>query len=322
MSKPRIVVTRRLPPRVDARLEQSFQPAFNPEDGILTADELVQRAADIKADGLLVTITDRISAEVIKRLPATVRVISTFSVGFNHIDLDAAKARGIVVTYTPEAVTEATADLALLLMLGAMRRAHEYQLQLRRGEWDRWTAWKGLGHDPGGKVLGIVGLGRIGRAVAKRAKPFGMIVHYHQRRRLTPDLEGGALYHDTLEGLFRASDVISLHTPSTPETKAFINRERLAWLADGAVFVNTARGDQVDDDALIEALESGRLAGAGLDVFNNEPDFDRRYLTLPNAFLLPHIGTSTVETRDQMGFDAVANLEAVFAGKEPPWRVA
>ncbi|MEW5726353.1 MAG: D-glycerate dehydrogenase [Pseudomonadota bacterium] len=322
MSKPRIVVTRRLPPRVEDRLSDTFDPLFNPEDGILAADEVVARARSHRADGLLVTITDRITAEVIGRLPDSVRVISTFSVGFNHIDLDAAKARGIVVTYTPEAVTEATADLTLLLMLGALRRAHEFQLQLRQGKWERWTAWKDLGHDPGGKVLGIVGLGRIGRAVAKRAKPFGMSIHYHQRRRLTPELEDGAVYHDSLESLFRAAHVVSLHTPTTAETKGFINRERLGWLPEGAVFVNTARGDQVDDDALVEALSSGRLAAAGLDVFNNEPAFDKRYLTLPNAFLLPHVGTSTVETRDRMGFDAIANLEAVFAGREPPWRIA
>ncbi len=322
MNKPRIVVTRRLPPRVEERLSQSFAPLFNPDDAILPAEEMLARAQALRADALLVTITDRVPAEVIARLPDSVRTIATFSVGFNHIDLDAARARGIVVTYTPEAVTEATADLALLLMLGALRRAHEYQLQLRRGQWDRWTAWKDLGLNPGGKVLGIVGLGRIGRAVARRARPFGMSIHYHQRRRLSPELEDGAVYHDSLESLFRAARVVSLHTPTTPETRGFIDRRRLGWLPEHAVFVNTARGDQVDDDALIEALSSGRLAAAGLDVFNNEPDFDKRYLDLPNTFLLPHIGTSTVETRDRMGFDAIANLEAVFAGTEPPWRIA
>lgn len=321
MSKPRIVVGRRLPPRVEDRVAQLFEPLFNPDDTILSPEALVERARVHRADGLLVTITDRLPGDAITALPDKVRVISTFSVGVNHIDIAAAKARGIVVTYAPEAVTEATADCAMLLLLGACRRAHEYQAQLREGRWTSWSAWKDLGFDPGGKVLGLVGMGRIGRAMAKRAGAFGMNIHYHQRHRLPPELEQGAVYHDKLESLFRASRIISLHTPTTDETRGFINRRSLAWLPDGAVFVNTARGDQVDDDALIEALSSGRLAAAGLDVFAGEPAFDRRYLALPNAFLLPHIGTSTVETRDQMGWDAIANLEAFFAGHEPPWRV-
>lgn len=321
MSKPRIVLGRRLPPRVEERVAQLFEPLFNAEDRVLAPEELVERARAHRADGLLVTITDRLPAEAIAALPAPVRVISTFSVGFNHIDVAAAEARGITVTYAPEAVTEATADLALLLILAACRRAHEYQRQLREGRWASWSAWRDLGMDPGGKALGLVGMGRIGRAVAQRARAFGMAIHYHQRRRLAPELENGATFHDTLEGLFRASRIVSLHTPTTDATRGFINRRSLAWLPDGAVFVNTARGDQVDDDALVEALSSGRLAAAGLDVFAGEPAFDRRYLDLPNAYLLPHIGTSTVETRDRMGWDAIANLEAFFAGREPPWRV-
>lgn len=321
MSKPRIIVGRRLPPRVEERVGQLFEPLFNHDDTILPPEELVERARAHRADGLLVTITDRLPADAITALPDRVRVISTFSVGFNHIDIAAAKARGIVVTYAPEAVTEATADCTLLLLLAACRRAHEYQAQLREGRWANWSAWKDLGIDPGGKVLGLVGMGRIGRAVARRARAFGMTIHYHQRHRLSPELEQGAVYHDTLESLFRASRIISLHTPTTDETRGFINRRSLAWLPDGAVFINTARGDQVDDDALVEALSSGRLAAAGLDVFAGEPAFDRRYLSLPNAFLLPHIGTSTVETRDRMGWDAIANLEAFFAGHQPRWRV-
>lgn len=320
--KPRILVTRRLPPRVEALAAERFEARFNPEDKVLSADEIVGRAHEHRADGLLVCLTDRLPAAAIDALPESLRAIATVSVGFDHIDLAAAKAQGIGVTYVPEAVTEATADLALLLLLAACRRAHEYQALMRRGEWAGWTAWKNLGTDPGGKVLGLVGMGRIGRAVAKRARAFGMAIHYHQRHPLASDLEEGAVYHSSLESLFRASAIVSLHTPSTPLTKGFIDARSLAWLPDGAIFINTARGDQVKDDDLIAVLASGRLAAAGLDVFAGEPAFDRRYLDLPNVYLLPHIGTSTAETRDRMGFEAIEDLEAVLAGREPRWRLA
>lgn len=319
---PRIVVGRRLPARVEEELARRFTPLFNPEDRVLSPDELVARARDHQADGLLVALTDRLPAEAIAALPASVRVIATYSVGFNHIDIDAARARGIVVAYCPEATTIATADLAVLLLLSACRRLTAFERDLRAGRWGAWTAWKDLGIDPEGKTLGIVGMGRIGQAVAARARAFGMRIAYHQRRRLPPEQEGNAIFHPTLEGLFRVSQALSLHAPATPETRHMINRTSLSWLPDGAVLVNTARGDLVDDDALIEALSNGRLAAAGLDVFAGEPNFDKRYLDLPNVTLLPHIGTSTTETRERMGADTIANLSAVFAGQEPPWRVA
>lgn len=320
-TKPRIVLGRRLPARVEAELAEKFAPLFNPEDRVLSPDELVTRAREHGADGLLVALTDRLPAEAIAALPASVRVIATYSVGYNHIDVEAAKARGIVVAYCPEATTIATADLAVLLMLSACRRLTAFERELRQGRWGAWTAWKDLGIDPGGKSLGIVGMGRIGQAVAERARAFGMSIHYHQRRRLDSALENGAQFHPTLEGLFRASQVVTLHAPATPETYHMINRTSLSWLPDGAVLVNTARGDLVDDDALIEALSGRKLAAAGLDVFAGEPNFDKRYLDLPNVTLLPHIGTSTTETRERMGADTIANLTAVFAGREPPWRV-
>lgn len=320
-SKPRIVVSRRLPPRVEEHLAQSFDVLFNPEDKILSAEELVSRARDHGAEGLFIALNNPLNAETIAQLPDSVRVINTYSVGYNHIDVEAAKARGIMVTYAPDATTDATADLALLLLLAACRRSTPYEAQLRAGQWSGWTAWKDLGTDPGGKVLGIVGMGRIGRGVAQRARGFGMTIHYHQRRRLEAELEQGAVFHDSVESLFRASSIISLHAPSTPQTREMINRQSLSWLRPGAILVNTARGDLVNDDALIEALQSGHLAGAGLDVFAGEPNFDKRYLDLPNATLLPHIGTSTTETRDRMGADSIANLEAVFAGREPPFRI-
>lgn len=320
-AKPRIVVSRRLPPVVEDHLARLFEPLFNPEDRTLSTEEVLDRARDHHAEGLFITLSDKLDAAAIARLPASLRVITTYSVGFNHIDLDAAKARGIAVTYAPDATTNATADLALLLLLAACRRATPYEAQLRAGLWTGWTAWKDLGTDPGGKVLGIVGMGRIGRAVAQRARGFGMTIHYHQRRRLEAELEQGAVFHDNVEGLFRASSIISLHAPATAETRGMVNRESLSWLRPGAILVNTARGDLLDDDAVIEALRSAHLAGAGLDVFAGEPNFDRRYLDLPNATLLPHIGTSTTETRDRMGADCIANLEAVLAGREPPFRV-
>jgi glyoxylate reductase len=321
-AKPRIVVGRRLPPRIEADLSARFDTLLNPEDRVLTPEDMVARARSHRADGLLVTLTDRLTADAIAALPASVRVIATYSVGFNHIDIDAARARGIMVTYCPEATTIATADLALLLLLSACRRLSAFERDLREGRWGAWTAWKDLGTDPEGKVLGIVGMGRIGQAVAARARAFGMHIHYHQRRRLDPGHEGDAVFHPTLESLFRASQVVTLHAPATPETRHMINATSLSWLPDGAVLVNTARGDLVDDDALIAALASGKLAAAGLDVFAGEPDFDKRYLDLGNVTLLPHIGTSTAETRDHMGHDTIANLSAVFDGREPPWRVA
>lgn len=320
-AKPRLIVSRRLPPKVEAELAARFDPVFNPGDAVLGADELVRLAVEHQADGLLVTLSDRLPAEAIATLPATLRVIATYSVGFNHIDLEAARARGIVVAYCPEATTLATADLAVLLLLSACRRLSAFERDLRQGKWGAWTAWKDLGTDPEDKVLGIVGMGRIGQAVAVRARAFGMRIAYHQRRRLPPEQEGDAVFHPTLESLFRASQAISLHAPATPETNRMINRTSLSWLAPGAVLVNTARGDLVEDDALIEALSNGHVAAAGLDVFAGEPAFDKRYLDLPNVTLLPHIGTSTAETRDRMGADTIANLSAVFAGQEPPWRV-
>ena len=319
MSRPVILVTRKLPDRVEARLAELFETRLNPADILHGADDLVRLAEG--CDGLLVCLTDRLDAATLARLPAGLRIVSSFSVGFNHIDIAAAAARGLVVTNTPDAVTQATADLTLLLILAAARRAHEHQAVLRGGGWRIWSAVDKLGTDPSGKRLGILGLGRIGRAVATRARGFGMEIHYHARTRLAPELEAGAVYHPTMRGLCLASQILSLHCPSSAETRHMVDGELLSWLPPGAILINTARGDLVVDDDLIAALGSGRLAAAGLDVFDREPDFDRRYLDLPNAFLLPHIGTSTVEARERMGFEAVDNLEAFFAGREPRYRV-
>jgi glyoxylate reductase len=318
--RPRIAVTRHLPAEVEARLARVFDAALNPDDVVLDRAGLLARAAG--ADGLLVCLTDRLDGELMRALPESVRIIATFSVGFEHIDLEAARARGIVVTNTPDVLTEATADIALLLMLGAARRANEGQAMLREGRWGAWTPTFMLGTHLGGKRLGLVGLGRIGRAFARRARACGMEIHYHGPRRQPADVEEGAVFHSRLDDLLAVSDVLSLHAPSRPETRNLIDAAALAHLPTGAILVNTARGDLVDDGALIDALRSGRLRAAGLDVFRGEPRIDPRYATLPNAFLLPHLGSATEETRGAMGHRCIDNLEAYFGDRPPPDRIA
>jgi glyoxylate reductase len=315
MTRPRILVTRKLPSDVEARASAHFDASLNEDDTLPTRETIV---ADAKGkDGLLVTVTDRIDAELIAALPASVKIISTFSVGYDHIDVAAATARGIAVTNTPDVLTDATAEITLLLMLGAARNATSSIATLREGRWKNWAPTGMLGTELSGKRLGILGLGRIGRATASRARAFGMEIHYHSRQRLSPELEEGSRYHADTASLFGVSDVLSIHCASTPQTRGLINRETIAHLPEGAIIVNTARGDIVDDDALIEALASGRLGAAGLDVFNNEPNFHPGYLNLSNAFLLPHLGSATLETRNAMGFRALENLEAFFRGDTP-----
>lgn len=315
MTRPRILVTRKLPSDVEARACAHFDASLNGGDTLPTRESIVAGAQG--KDGLLVTVTDRIDAELIAALPASIRIISTFSVGYDHIDVAAAAARGIAVTNTPDVLTDATAEIALLLMLGAARNATSSIATLREGRWKNWAPTGMLGTELSGKRLGILGLGRIGRATASRARAFGMEIHYHSRQRLSPELEKGACYHADTASLFGVSDVLSIHCASTPQTRGLINRETIAHLPERAIIVNTARGDIVDDDALIEALASGRLGAAGLDVFNNEPNLHPGYLNLSNAFLLPHLGSATLETRNAMGFRALENLEAFFRGNPP-----
>ncbi len=314
--KPRLLVTRRLPPAVTARVQHDYDAMLNEADDKLGPDEIMGRIGE--AEAILIAAGDRIDAALIGRLPARIRAIATFSVGYEHIDIAAAKARGITVTNTPDVLTDATADIALLLLLAASRRAYEGERLIREGRWTGWHTTMLLGPGLAAKRLGVFGMGRIGRAVAARARPFGLEIHYYNRSRLIPDLEHGAVYHATPESLLQVSDFLSLNAPSGPETRDFLNTERIALLPDGAVVVNTARGDLVDDDALISALKSGKLFAAGLDVFKGEPKLDPRYAELDNVFLLPHVGSATVETRDAMGFTALNNLDAIFAGRAPP----
>ncbi len=314
--QPRLLATRRLPDAVTARAEADYAVSLNPEDRQLTPGELAAAAAG--HDAILCCNTEKFTAEVIDALPDSLRIIATFSVGYEHIDIEAARRRDIRVTNTPDVLTDATADITLLCLLGAARRAHEGAGMLRRGEWHGWSTTQLVGVQVTGKRLGILGMGRIGRAVAQRARGFDMEIHYSNRRRLSPEQEHGAIFHETPESLLAVSDFFSINCPSSPETLRFLNSERIALLPDGAVVVNTARGNIVDDDALIAALASGKLAAAGLDVFQGEPELDSRYLEIENAFLLPHMGSATVETRNAMGFKCLDNLDAFFRGEEPP----
>ena len=318
--KPVVLVGRKLPPAVEARLAQDYQARLNESDRLYTSEELLTLAEG--ADAILPCHTERFPPEVLGRLPESVRIIANMSVGVDHVDLGAAAGRGIVVTNTPDVLSDATAEIAILLMLGAARRASEGERLIRAGEWRDWSPAFMVGTQVTGKRFGVIGMGRVGQVTAQRARGLDMEIHYHNRRRLDPEQEAGAVFHETIEDLIAHSDVLSLHCPATPDTRGLLNAERLALLPEGAIVVNTARGAIVEDAALIAALKSGRVAAAGLDVFNNEPDLDPGYLGLDNTFLLPHVGSATRETRDAMGFRACDNLDAFFAGREPVDRVA
>ena len=319
--KPRLIVSRQIPPAVAARIAADFDCPW-PGGRDMTPDETIAALAEHQADALMLTSHLKFGADVISRLPATVKIAATCSVGFEHIDVAAAKARGLPVTNTPDVLTDCTADLTFLLILGACRRAHEYDAIIRAG----WRRGYGLGEMLGtkvsGKTLGILGLGRIGQAVAQRARGFSMRVIYCNPRRLAPEHEQGAEYFPTLESMLPHCDILSLHARSGPDTAGIMNAEGFALLPKGAVFVNAARGNLVNEEALIAALRSGHLFAAGLDVFNNEPAFDQRFAELPNTFLFPHMGSATVETRNAMGMRALDNIASVLAGKpaiDPLW---
>ncbi|HSB68297.1 MAG TPA: D-glycerate dehydrogenase [Candidatus Methylomirabilis sp.] len=318
--KPVVLVTRKLPGAVEDRLRRDYQPRLNPEDRLYSGDELIKSAAGAAA--IVPCHTERFSAEVIARLPDSVRIIANFSVGFDHVDLMAAKSRGIIVTNTPEVLSDATAELTILLLLGAARRASEGERLVRTRQWRDWSPRFMVGTQVTGKRLGIVGLGRVGRVTARRARGFDMEIHYHDLQRLPPDQEAEAIFHPIVEDLLPHCDFLAFHCVATPQTRRMLNAERIALLPDGAIVVNASRGTVIDDEALIAALKSGKVAAAGLDVYNNEPDIHPGYRELPNTFLMPHVGSATKETRDAMGFRALDNLDAFFAGREPRDRVA
>ena len=318
--KPRVLVTRRLPDHVEARLKHVYDPDLNTGDHLYSQDDLVARSQGMAA--ILPCPTDKITAEVIRGLADTVKIIATFSVGHEHIDSAAAAGRGIVVTNTPDVLTDATAEIAMLLILGAARRAPEGERMVYNKTWGAWAPTGMRGIEVTGNRIGILGMGRIGRALAERARGFDMEVHYHNRSRLPEHLEKGAVFHNYLDGLLAVSNILSINCPSSTDTVKLIDAGRIARLPDDAIVVNTARGNIVDDEALIAALQSGKLFAAGLDVFDGEPDIHPGYRGLDNAFLLPHLGSATRQTRDAMGFRALDNLDAFFAGRPPPDRVA
>lgn len=320
MAKPSILVTRRLPEAVQARIARDYDAEFNDDDHVFTPDELLRRCQG--KDAVLPCHSERFTAEVIEQLPDSVKIIANFSVGVDHVDLEAAKQRGIVVTNTPDVLSDATAEIALLLTLGAARRASEGERLVRSGAWQDWSPSFMVGTQVTGKTVGIVGMGRVGQVAAKRFRGFDMQVRYHNRSRLPAEKEQGAVYHGDLDEMLGQCDVVSLHCPATAETRGLINAERLGRMKNGAILVNTARGALVDDDALLDALTTGKLAAAGLDVFNGEPGGDPRYRELDNVFLLPHIGSATVDTRNAMGDRALDNLDAFFAERAPGDRVA
>lgn len=318
---PVVFVTRRLPEAVEARLTRDYTPVLNADDTPYSSSDLVERVVNAGAEAVLCCPTDKMTADVIAALPNRVRALATFSVGYDHIDLEAAKAHDLIVTNTPDVLTDATADCAMLLILAAARRAWSAESMLRRGDWTIWAPTGQIGTQVSGKRLGIFGMGRIGQALAKRARGFDMEIHYSDLAELPPELAAGATYHADPEELLAISDFLSLHCPLTDETRHFLDARRIALMPDGAIVVNTARGPIVDDEALIAALRSGKLAAAGLDVFDGEPKVNPGYLDLENATLFPHIGSATKETRDAMGFVALDNLDAVFGGRTPPNRV-
>jgi lactate dehydrogenase-like 2-hydroxyacid dehydrogenase len=316
MTKPILVVTSRYPKEVEDRIERDFNARRNPNQSLFSQEQLL--SASEGADALFITPADRLNAEFFQKVSATVKIVATFSVGFEHIDLEAAARRKIAIAYTPGVNSEATADIAMLLLLGASRRAYEAQELVRTGSWKPLSPDMLLGWQVGGKVLGILGMGRVGQAVARRARGFGMKIHYSNGSELPAEIAGDAVYHKDPSDLLRVSQFLSLHAPETPQTRHFLNAKTIGLLPPGAILVNTARGGLVVDDDLISALKSGRVAAAGLDVFEGEPKINPQYVSLKNTFLLPHIGSATIETRTAMGMLALDNIDAVLNGRPAP----
>jgi lactate dehydrogenase-like 2-hydroxyacid dehydrogenase len=323
MARPRVLVTRRLPDAVEQHLAAHFDASFNPSDTPLEPDALRQAMHDY--DALCPTITDRLNAAVLGVPGARVRILANFGAGVDHVDLAAARAAGIVVTNTPDVLTDATAELAVLLMLMAARRAGEGERTLRAGDWGGWAPTNLIGQSIAGKTLGLVGFGRIAQATAERARAgFGMQIAYYSRRRAPAGIEArlDARYVPSLEALAGEADILSLHVPGGADTRHLVDAALLARMKPSAILVNTARGTVIDEAALAEALAARRIAAAGLDVYEQEPKVHPALAVLENAVLLPHLGSATIETRVAMGMRAAANLEAFFDGGEPRDRVA
>lgn len=319
--KPKVVVTRHLAPSVEARMGELFEVVLNDDDTPMSRDQLVAVMAD--CDVLVPTVTDRIDADMIRGAGERLRLIANFGAGTEHIDLAAARDRKIMVTNTPGVFTDDTADLAMAGIIGVPRRIREGVELIRRGAWTGWAPTGLLGRKIGGKVLGIVGMGRIGQAVAHRARAFGLEVLYYNRKQLPDAVESmlGVSFVTDLDALVAKADILTLHCPLTEETRAMIDASRIALMKPGSCIVNTARGELIDQEALIEALESGHLAGAGLDVYPEEPKVDIRLIKHPNVMTLPHIGSATVEGREASGEKVIANIRFWMDGHRPPDQV-
>ena len=310
----KILVTRNLLQDNETRVVNTFEAKLNKEDKVLSSEQVIDLSKD--CDGILCVGGNKFDKEIINKLSPSVKIIANYAVGYNNVDIDAAKAKGIVVTNTPEVLTDSTADVSILLLLGASRRVYEGRKAAEQQNWV-WSTNLLLGKQMSNRKLGILGMGRIGRAVAQRAKGFGMEIHYHNRSRLSSELENGATYHENVKSLFAQSEFLSINCPATSETVNLLNEETINFLPDKVVVANAARGDVINDDAMIKAMKSGKVFALGLDVYNGEPKINEEYLKLDNLFLLPHLGSATKRTRIDMGDRAIDNLQEFFSNKKP-----
>ncbi len=305
----KILITRRLIKDSEEKAAKTFEAKFNANDELYSQSKVIEMSHG--CDGILSSLTEKLDKDTINKLPETVKIISNFAVGFGNIDLEAAKKRGIIVTNTPEVLSDATAEIGVLLILGACRRAAEGIESAREGGW-KWSADYLIGKQLTGTRLGILGMGRIGQKIAKIARSLGMIIHYHNRSKLDTKKEEGAIYHDNIKSLFSVSDVLSICCPATKETENMINKETVEYFPKGAVITNVARGDIVDDEALIDALNRRKIYAVGLDVYKNEPNLNPGYFKIKSAFILPHLGSATKDTRIAMANLAIDNIEEFF----------
>ena len=320
-TKPTVVVTRKLPDTVETRMMELFDVRLNVDDHPFTPEELI--AATAECDVIVPTLTDVVSAEVIAQFDPRLKLIANFGNGVDHIDVTAAQARGIIVSNTPDVLTEDTADMAMALIIGVPRRLVEGARMIREERFEGWSPTHMLGHRLGGKRLGIIGMGRIGTAVARRARGFGMTVHYHNRRRLQPELEAEveATYWESLDQMLARMDIVIVHCPHTPATFHLLSERRLKLMKPSSYLINLARGEIVDEKALIKLLQDGKIAGAGLDVFEHEPAVNPKLLAMNNVTLLPHMGSATIEGRINMGEKVIINIRAFADGHALPDRV-
>ena len=305
----KILITRKLIKDSEDKASKTFDPIFNSNDELYSQSKVIEMSNG--CDGILTSLTDKMDKDTIDKLPDTIKIISNFAVGFGNIDLEAAKKKGIAVTNTPEVLSDATAEIGILLILGACRRAAEGIEAARDSGW-KWSADYLIGKQLTGTRLGILGMGRIGQKIAKIAKSLGMVIHYHNRSKLSEDKEQGAVYHDNIKSLFSVSDVLSICCPATKETENMINKETVEYFPKGAVITNVARGDIVDDEALIDALNRRKIYAVGLDVYKNEPNLNPGYLKIKSAFILPHLGSATKDTRIAMANLAIDNIDEFF----------